>query len=202
MKFEVPDSFLKLLMKCGEFHSSFPSTIVEILKWASENREAAEKVAEEVKRLNEAGRREFEYYMLKIAYKPDEALEKAFEIQMERRARRSLLSKAIAHAKRGGYSLKMSNGLECKITYSNENYIFSVKPGGVDVKVLHSGRLLGEALNSLSQFSTFSSGKYGIRAIILDGKSYSWREKTGNVILEAIQRNVNPYVYMTVEGDK
>jgi len=200
LKFEVPDSFLKLLMKCGEFHSSFPSTIVEILKWASENREAAEKVAEEVKRLNEAGRREFEYYMLKIAYKQDEALEKAFEIQMERRARRSLLSKAIAHAKRGGYDLKMSNGLECKITYSNENYIFSVKPGGVNVEIHHSGWYLGEALISLSRFSTFSSGKFGIKRIILDGKSYSWREKTGNVILEAIQRNVNPYVYMTVEG--
>ena len=200
MKFEVPDSFLKLLMKCGEFHSSFPSTIVKILKWASENREAAEKVAEEVKRLNEAGRREFEYYMLKIAYKPDEALEKAFEIQMERRARRSLLSKAIAHAKRGGYSLKMPNGLECKITYNDENYIFSVKPGGVNVEIHHSGWYLGEALISLSRFSTFSSGKYGIKRIILDGKRYSWREKMGEAILEAIRRNVNPYVYITVEG--
>jgi len=202
LKFEVPDSFLKLLMECGDYYSPSPSTLIDILGWASENREAAEETAEEAKRLNEAGKREFEYYMFKVAYKPDEALKRAFEIQMEKRARRSLLSKAIAHAKRGGYTLKMPNGLECRITRGGDYYVFKFKPGGVDVKVLHSGRLLGEALNSLSRFSTFSSGKYGIRAIILDGKSYSWRERTGNVILEAIQRNVNPYVYMTVEGDK
>jgi len=189
-------------MKCGDYYSPSPSTLIDILRWASENREAAEKTAEGAERLNETGKREFEYYMFKAAYKPDEALRRAFEIELENRARRSLLSKVIAHAKRGGYTLKLPNGLECKITCDGDYYVFRFKPGGVDVKVLHSGRLLGEALNSLRHFSTFSSGKYGIKAIILDGKRYSRREKTGNVILEAIRRNVNPYVYMTVEGSE
>ena len=187
-------------MKCGDHYSPSPSTLIDILRWASENREAAEKTAEEAKCLNETGKREFEYYMFKAAYKPDEALRRAFEIQLENRARRSLLSKAIACAKRGGYTLKMPNGLECRITRDGDYYVFLLKPGGVDVKVLHSGRLLGEALNSLSRFSTFSSGKYGIKAIIIDGKRYSRREKTGRIILEAIRRNINPYICMTVEG--
>ena len=201
MKFEVPDSFLNLLMKCGGRYSSSPSTIINILKWASENREAAEKIAEEAKRFNETGRREFEYCLLRLSYKPDEALKRALEIQMERRAMRSLLSKAITHAKRGGFTLKMANGLECRITYERGRYIFLFKPGGVNVKVIHNGRFLGETLSSLSRLSTFSSGKYGIEAIILDGKKYSRWEKRETTILEAIKKNINPYVYMTVKGN-
>ena len=141
MKFDVPDSFLELLMKCGDYYSPSPSTLIDILRWASENREAAEKTAEEARRLNETGRREFEYYVFNLTYKPDETLERALEMQWENRTRRSLLSKAIAHAKRGGYTLKMSNSLECKITRDGDYYIFKFKPGGVDVTVLHSGQL-------------------------------------------------------------
>jgi len=88
-------------MKCGDHYSPSPSTLIDILRWASENREAAEKTAEGAERLNETGKREFEYYMFKVTYKPDEALRRAFEIELENRARRSLLSKAIAHAKKG-----------------------------------------------------------------------------------------------------
>ena len=202
MKLDVPDAFIKLLMSGGGYYQPSPSTIIEVLEWASKNREAAERVAEEVERLNETGRRAFEEHMYCLSYKPDEALEKAVELQEENRARRSLLSKVISQAKRGGYTLNMSNGLECKITHDGDYYVFKFKPGGADVTVLHSGHFLSEALNSLNRFSTFSSGMYGIRAIILDGKNYSWRGKTGNAILEAIQRNVNPYVYMTVEGNE
>ena len=202
MKLEVPDSFLNLLRKCGEYCSSSPSTIIDILKWASENREMAEKIAEEAKRFNETGRREFEYCLLRLAYKPDEALKKALETQMEKRAMRSLLSKAIAHARRGGFTLKMANGLECRITCEDGRYVFLFKPGGVNVKIIHDGRFLGEALSSLKHFSTFSSGKYGIEAIILDGKKYSRWEKRGTLILEAIKNNVNPYVYTAVEGNE
>ena len=200
MKFEVPDGFLELLTKCGDYSHPSTSTIIEVLEWASENSEAAGRVAEEAERLNETGRRAFEKYMFWLSYKPDKALEKAFELQEENRARRSLLTKVIAHAKRGGYILKMPNGLECRITRDGDHYAFRFKMGGADVTVLHSGRFIGEALNGLSRFSTFSSGKYGIRAIILDGKNYSWKGKAGNAILEAIQRNINPYVYMAIEG--
>ena len=88
-------------MKCGDYYSPSPSTLIDILRWASENREAAEATAEGAEHLNETGKREFEYYMFKAVYKPDEALRRAFEIELENRARRSLLSKAIAHAKKG-----------------------------------------------------------------------------------------------------
>ena len=189
-------------MKCGDHYSPSPSTLIDILRWASENRETAEATAEGAERLNETGKREFEYYMFKASYKPDEALKRAFEMQLEDRARRSLLSKAIAHAKRDGYILKLPNGLECKMTYDGDYYVFQFWPGGVDVKILHNGDFLGEALNSLSRFSTFSSGMYGIEAIIIDGKRYSRRGKTGRIILEAIRRNINPYIYMTVEGNE
>ena len=37
--------------------------------------------------------------------------------------------------------------------------------------------------------------------MILDKKSYSWRGKTGNAILEAIEKNVNPCVYMVMKDE-
>jgi len=201
LKFEIPDKFLEMLAKCGGFYQPTPSKLIDILKWASENREAAGKVAEEVKCLNKRGRRDFEEYMFWLSYKPDKALEKAFEMQEENRKRRSVLSKVIARAKGGGCVLKMPNGLECKITREGKYYAFKFNVGGAEIVIFHSRNFLSETLTSLKTIATFSSGSYGIREIILDGKKYSWRDKTGRAILEAIQKNINPYIYMTIKDE-
>lgn len=202
MRFEVPDAFLELIMRSGDYYSPSPSTLVDILAWASENKDAAEKVVEEVKKLNETGRREFEYNMFKLSCKPDEAVKKALEIQRERRVRRSLMSKVAARVRKGCYTLKLANGLKCKITAHDGDYVFEFNLSGANVKIIHNGRFIEETLVSLSRFSTFSSGIYGIKRIILDGKEHHPWERVGETVLEAIRRNTNPYIYMVVENSK
>jgi len=201
LKFEVPDSFLELLMKCGEHYSPSPSTLIDVLRWASENREAAEKIAEKARGLNKTGRRTFEEYMFWLSYRPDEALERAIKLQEENRERRSLLSKIIAHARKGGYRLKMPNDCECEIRHDGNHYVFKFTPGGVEVQVYHNGRCLAETVKSLKETGEFSYGVYGISGIVLDEKMYLRVDEAGKNILEAIKENVNPYVRMVVKDD-
>ena len=188
-KLNVPEEFVEVLRK---FEADVkPRCVIGALEWAAENPEKARKVAEGFSRLSYLGRKEFETCM-RIGHDPDYALKSAEERQAGASKMRSLLGKALAEARRGGYRFRMPNGVECAVKYKAGRYELTFNPGGAEVKLIReSGRHLSYTLTDLLEGRV---SLYGIYTIIYKGKAYYAYSSQGKVILKAIEENVSPEV--------
>jgi hypothetical protein len=188
-KLNVPEEFVEVLRKVEA--DVKPEHVIGALEWAAENPEKARKVAEGFSRLGYLGRKEFEKGIW-LGHDPDYALKSAEERQAGASKMRSLLGKALAEARRGGYRFRMPNGVECAVKYREGCYELTFNPGGAEVKLIReSGRHLSYTLTDLLEGRV---SPHRIDAIIYKGKAYYAYSSQGKVILKAIEENVSPEV--------
>jgi len=188
-KLNVHEEFVEVLRKVES--DVKPERVIDALEWAAENPEKARKVAEGFSRLGYLGRKEFETCIW-LGYDPDYALKSAEGRQADASKKRSLLGKALAEARRGGYRFRMPNGVECTVKYKEERYELTFNPGGAEVKLIRkSGRDLSYALAELSEGH---ASRHGIGAIIYKGKAYYVGSSQAEAVLKAIEENVSPEV--------
>ncbi|MCS7114094.1 MAG: hypothetical protein N0A00_01580 [Candidatus Bathyarchaeota archaeon] len=112
MNVEVADEFVEVLKNVER--DVPPGNVVDWLEWASKNPEEAKRLAETYGRLSWCGRHKFAV-CLWCGESPDYAIKSAVEEDEKHRSKRSILSKAIINAKKGGYRFTMPNGVECTV---------------------------------------------------------------------------------------
>ena len=189
IKLNVPEEFVEVLRKVEA--DVKPEHIIGALEWAAENPEKARKVAESFSRLGYLGRREFETCIW-LGNDPDYALKLAEGRQADASKKRSLLGKALAEARRGGYRFRMPNGVECTMKYGEGHYELTFNPGGAEVKLIReSGRDLSYTLTELLE-GRVSACKIGV--IIYKGKAYYAGSSQAEAVLKATEENVSPEV--------
>jgi len=189
IKLNVPEEFVEVLRKIEA--DVKPRCVIGALEWATKNPEKARKVAEGFSRLGYLGRKEFETCIW-LGNDPDYALKSAEERQADASKIRSLLGKALAEARRGGYRFRMPNGVECTVKYREGCYELTFNPGGAEVKLVReSNRHLSYTLTELLEGRV---SPYKIDAIIYKGKAYHAYSSQGKVVLKAIEENVSPEV--------
>jgi len=188
-KLNVPEEFIEVLRKVEA--DVKPEHVIDALEWAAENPEKARKVAEGFSRLGYLGRKEFETCIW-VGHDPDYALKLAEERQADASKKRSLLGKALAEARRGGYRFRMPNGVECTVKYRAGHYELTFNPGGAEVKLIReSGRDLSYTLAELLEGHV---SRYMIPVVIYKGKAYYAGSSQAEAVLKAIEENVSPEV--------
>jgi len=185
----VPEEIVEVLENIER--EVLPEHILNALKWAAKNPEKAKRVAEGFRKLSPLGKKEFEYY-IRLGYNPEDALESAEERQTEAHKRRSTLGKILAGARRGGYRLKMPNGVECIVKHDGNHYKFTFNPGGAEVTLIReSGRHLSYILAELSEGRV---SQYWFGVVIYKERAYNSRSRQAETVLKAIEENVSPEV--------
>lgn len=186
MDLSVPDEFIEVVKSV--LRGIAPATVLEWLKWASENPDEAKRIAEVYWKLSRVGRSEFETCFM-IGNSPVDAAENALEVDREYRADRSLLSKVIAGVRRGGYHINMPNGAKCTIMREEKKYLFRFEAAGETIDVLYHRNFLKEAAKSLLlKGKVYDRGIYEVR---YRGKRYHYED---HVFIRAIEENVKPEV--------
>jgi hypothetical protein len=193
MKLDVPDEFVALFMKLDREIS--PHYIMNALKWASDNPDEAIRVAESWKKLGGNGKREFQT-CLSVGYDPPLALKNAEEYEARQHGNFSLLGKAIANAKKGGYRFTLPNGVECIVKVKDGDYWFTFNPAGENVSLVYRGHNLLMIIQSVKKGNISS---YGLQMVVYQGKGYSPHMSTTTTILKAIEENVSPKVLAVVD---
>ncbi len=190
MKLDVPDGFINLLEEIeGEVP---PRHVIEWLEWASDNPEEARCLVETYRGLGRSGRHEFAVSLL-CGTSPDCAIKSALEDDESHRSKRSLISKAIADAKKGGYKFTMPNGVECTVVKDGDVYWF--KFAGGEAGVLYGRRGLYYAIDAWKNGST---SVYDIISVFYKGKFYEPFTDVGKTIIEAMVENEKPEVLAAV----
>lgn len=195
VRFDVPEKFVNILEELGA--NVWSSRIIRALKWATENPEMAREVVERYSRLRFIGRKRFKECICH-GCDPDKAIELAEQRQMEASRERSLLSKVLAASRKGGYALKMPNGVWCTIKCRNGDYELTFNPGGAEVTILRSGsRDMNWTLKCLVEDGHVAP--HGIGAVIYKGKAYPPRSRQATMIIRAIEENVAPEVVAALD---
>ena len=192
MRFDVPEEFVKVLEEIEREVS--PRRIIKWLEWASQNPNEAKHIAEAYKRLGRSGRHEFVICLL-IGNTPDHALESAVDEDSEYRKKRSVLSKLIADAKKGGFKFRLPNGVECTVKRDDEEYRFNFTVAGEEISVIHSKRGL---LYALEMWMKGEAPRHCEETIIYKGKIYGSLSNIGLILLKAIEENMKPEVLLAV----
>jgi hypothetical protein len=193
MKLDVPDDFADLVMKLEREVS--PHCIMDALKWASENPDEAIRVAESWRRLRGNSKREFQLF-LSCGYVPPLALKNAEEYEVRQHKKFSLLGKAIANAKKGGYRLTLPNGVECIVKVKDGDYWFNFNVAGETISLVYWPNGL---LNAVESVKNGYPSKYKLSMILYQGKSYRVSLATAEILLKAIEENVSPKVLAVVD---
>lgn len=194
MKFHIPDKFVEVLKEI-EMEVP-PGNVVDWLEWASRNPEDAKRLAEAYRGLGRSGR-----HRLAVALwhgeSPDHAIKSAIEDDAECKKKRSLLSRAIANAKKDGYRFTMPNGVECTVVRDKgeDAYWFHFKVVGEEIGILYSRRGLLYALESWG--SGFAS-EYKIEAVSYKGELYMPYTDIAKTLIRAAEENMKPEILATV----
>ncbi len=192
----APEEFVEVLR--GFEGLAAPECVIRALEWAANNPERAKDVAERYRRLKFTGRKCFEDEVCH-GLDPDKAMERAEQRQMEVSKERSILVKALAASRKGGYTFKMPNGVECTMKYKDDRYELTFKPGGAEVTFLTLGRRrLSRMLLGLMDGDPFAVLS-GARFILYKGKEFPVWSNVANAVLKAIKENVAPEVIAVVD---
>lgn len=195
MMSRIPDEFIEVLKEIKM--EVPPRNVVDWLEWASRNPEDAKRLAEAYRGLGRSGRHEFAVALLR-GESPDRAIESAVEDDAECRKKRSLLSKVIADAKKGGYRFTTPNGVECIVVRdrSDEGYWFNFKVEGEEIGILYGRRSL---LCALELWGSGSAYKHRIKAVLYKDKLYSPYADIAKAIIRAVEENMKPEVLTAVD---
>jgi hypothetical protein len=189
MKFEISDDFLEFIK--GLSGETSAETVVDLLQWASQNKQAKE-VVDGFRRLNTVAKREFCFYLLRYKYTPEQALNAAKNFQEQNRKDRSLISKIVARVQEG-YPFTMPNGVQCVIRRDKQSYALEFTVQGIKVTVVYLSLKLKHAMESLQANCVPT---YRLYKIIIDNQTFLGTSgQINKKIVEAITKNVSPYLY-------
>ena len=197
MNIKVADEFVEFLDTLGQDTSV--STVIAILKWASENPSESAKLIGAVKGLNITSRKEFSHMLLHLSYRPNEALASAIRGQRERYNQHHLLGKILAQLRKNkAYHYRMPRGTHCTITkMPDEKYLFIFTTNGKEVKITYARHFaLGAAVTLLTQNIAPTLHMEELR---FDGKIFRPYAENTKKILEAISSNIDPNVYAVLD---
>jgi len=196
MNIQITDQFTDFL--CSFSNLTNTAIVVKLLKWASENPKKANEIMNAFAKLNTTSKRDFSLRLLNVGLAPDEALERAIKWQEEQRERRSMLGKVLATVRKGEeYHYVLPNGVHCRIAKRDDEYFFTFSVCGKNVVVVyHKHFQLGTALDELKHNWVYHSRMIEVR---FDGKTYVPYSNATKKILEAVSKNVDPYVHVVVE---
>jgi len=196
MKFEISDDFLEFIK--GLSGETSTETVVDLLQWASQNKQAKE-VVDGFKQLNTVAKREFCFYLLRYKYTPEQALKAAKNFQEQNRKDRSLISKIVARAQEG-YPFTMPNGVKCVIRKDKRSYDLEFTVQGIKVTIVYLSLKLKHAMESLQ---TNCVPTYRLYKIIIDNQTFLGTSgQINQKILEAITKNISPYLYALLDKEE
>jgi hypothetical protein len=196
MKIEVPDEFAEFLKGCD---LSVRMTI-ELLQWASDNPEETRQFLEDISKLNAIGKQKLDMFIKIMS--PCEALAKSLEYQKQKHNMSSLFHRAIWLARKGGYKFRTEKGVDGifhidlvpRENYTEKRHVFTFSVQGVKVDVV---------VEKISMEWFYHITKTGdivlpVERVLVDGKPCTNVDSRARV-LEAIEKNVNPYAFLLIE---
>lgn len=195
MKLKIPDRFQKMLnmLTVGRYFTN----VIKVLEWVDANPKQAEHVAEAVMKLDNLGRDVFEKSLF-YSKTPQDALEHAIKISTEESEKRSKLSKFIHSTRKGGYNFKL-NGCPCVVTCDQKTgkYIFKFTPGNTPVYLIFRPKYISYVIQDMEKGTIWT---FGLSQILYKGTNYSPRSRTGQLLIDAIQRNIRPEVMAVINA--
>ena len=198
MKFDVPDEFLKLIETLNE--PTCTGTVATLMKWASANPQEAIKIVDEYYRLGRNAKSRFRLNVFSYDKNPVEAVKEAWKLQAKQHKQRKILSKALAEIRGQGHVITMPNGVQCRITKRNELYSSEFIVQNVKVIVTTSGSGIATYLNELKERGEFYSPC--LEEVTIGNQTFMAYDKRVKKILDAIKKNVNPYVNAVIADEK
>lgn len=194
MRFEIPKEFIEVIMEIEK--DVRPGSVINWLEWASRNPEEAKRLAEAYRGLGWSGRHELAT-ALWCGESPDHAIKSAIKYDKEYRKKRSLLSRAIANAKKDGYRFTMPNGVECTVVRDKgkDAYWFNFKVAGEEIGILYGHRGL---LYALESWGSGYASKYNIEVVFYKDKFYAPYTDIAKTLVRAVEENMKPEVLATV----
>ena len=197
MEITIPSKFQKMLDKLA-IGRHFEN-VIKVLKWVEANPEQAEYVAEEVMKLGQIGRDVFEKALF-YSKTPQVALEHAIKISTEESNKRRQLSRFVHSTRKDGYRFEF-NGSPCVVTFDQKigGYVFKFTTGGIPVYLVFSSKYISYILQDIKRGMLSS---FGLKQILYRGASYSPRSRTGELLMEAVRKNIRPEVMAVISAGR
>jgi hypothetical protein len=185
---KIPEEFLNLLEDLN-----LPlEDAVKLIKWASANPDKIEKFMKLSGDLNGIGRRRLKYHIFRS--NPIEELEEILKEQRESSETTSIYMKILHAAKKDGYSFITKPGVKGFLKKECDEFHFTFDVQGVKVEFI-SDSITPNGLRSIIEAGDFGT-EFG--DLLLEGVNIPLYDPRGKLVLEAIKRNISPYIVLAI----
>jgi hypothetical protein len=195
MGMNVPSEFLTFIEEANE--QTCGSVAVALIKWAAANPKEATRIAEEYHKLGRNAKSHFRHEIFWNSFHdPVDAMRRAWDIQAEQHEKRRQLSKALADIRGEGCVVTMPNGISCKITKAGNEYASELVVANVKVTVITKGVGIAKYLEKLREGKFYAPC---LKKVILDNQTFNAYGRQGEAILDAVEKNLNPYIHAVID---